>query len=71
MKLIQFPLSHNCVKARLGLERKKLPYDVENIRPTDRSSVIRQSRQGLVPVLVDGDRVVPDSSSLLVYLAER
>jgi len=71
MKLIQIPFSHNCVKARLGLERKRLRYDVENIRPTDRKSVVRQSNQGLVPVLVDGDRVVPDSTKILLYLEHK
>ncbi len=71
MKLIQIPFSHNCVKARLGLERKGLRYEVENIRPTDRSSVFRQSSQGLVPVLVDGERIVPDSTAILLYLEER
>ena len=71
MKLIQIPFSHNCVKTRLGLARKGLRYEVENIRPVDRASVIRQSGQGLVPVLVDGDRVVPDSTAILLYLEER
>ena len=71
MKLIQIPFSHNCVKVRVALAVKNLPYDVENIPPRDRSSPLRASRQGLVPVLVDGERVIADSTAILLYLDER
>lgn len=71
MKLIQIPFSHNCVKARIGLERKGLPYEVENVPPPDRRSVRAQSRQGLVPVLVDGDRAIADSTAILLYLEDK
>jgi len=71
MKLIQIPFSHNCVKVRVALAHKNLPYEVENIPPRDRSSPLQASRQGLVPVLVDGDRVIADSTAILLYLEER
>jgi glutathione S-transferase len=71
LKLIQIPFSHNCVKARIGLALKKLDYEISNIRPMDRAPVRDASGQGLVPVLVDGDRVVADSTTVLVYLDER
>lgn len=71
VKLIQIPFSHNCIKVRVALAIKKLPYDVENIRPMDRSEVIRLSGQGLVPVLVDGEKAVADSTAVLLYLDER
>lgn len=71
MKLVQIPFSHNCVKVRIALERKGIPYDVENVKPTDRSAVFRQSKQGLVPVLVDGDTVIPDSTAILLHLEAR
>jgi glutathione S-transferase len=71
VKLIQIPFSHNCVKVRVALAIKKLPYELENIRPMDRSGVIRVSGQGLVPVLVDGEKAVADSTAILVYLDER
>jgi glutathione S-transferase len=71
VKLIQIPFSHNCVKVRIALERKRLAYDVENIPPTDRTAVFRASGQRLVPVLVDGAAVVTDSTAILRYLEER
>jgi glutathione S-transferase len=37
----------------------------------DRSPVIEVSGQGLVPVIVDGDRVVSDSTAIMRYLEER
>jgi len=71
VKLIQIPFSHNCIKVRVALAIKKLAYDIENIRPMDRSGVIRVSGQGLVPVLVDGEKAVADSPHILLYLDER
>ena len=71
MKLIQIPFSHNCIKVRVALAHKNLPYEVDNIPPRDRSRPLSASRQGLVPVLVDGDRAVADSTAILLYLEER
>jgi glutathione S-transferase len=71
MKLIQIPFSHNCIKVRVALALKKVPHELENIRPMDRSSVLRASRQGLVPVLVDGERAIADSTAILLHLEER
>ena len=71
MKLIQIPFSHNCIKVRVALALKNLPCEIENIRPMDRSPVVRASRQGLVPVLVDGERVIHDSTAILLHLEAR
>jgi glutathione S-transferase len=71
MKLIQIPFSHNCIKVRVALAIKNVPYEIENIRPMDRSNVIRVSGQGLVPVLVDGETAVADSTAILLHLDER
>src|SRR5512139_2226142 len=71
LRLIQIPFSHNCIKVRLALERKGIPFVVENIPPAERSSPRRASGQGLVPVLVDGDRAVADSTAILLHLEER
>jgi glutathione S-transferase len=70
MKLLQIPFSHNCVKVRIALERKGIAHEIENIAPMDRSAVFRRSNQGLVPVLEDGDRVISDSTRILLYLEE-
>lgn len=71
MKLIQIPFSHNCVKVRAVLTHKRIACELENINPTDRSAVRRQSGQGLVPVLIDGDRVVADSTEIALHLERR
>jgi glutathione S-transferase len=71
IRLIQIPFSHNCIKVRLALERKGIPFAVENIPPVDRSKPRRASGQGLVPVLVDGGRAVADSTAILLHLEER
>lgn len=71
MKLIQIPFSHNCVKVRVALGLKKVAYETQDIAPMDRASVVKASGQGLVPVLVDGARVIADSTAILLYLEER
>jgi glutathione S-transferase len=71
VKLVQIPFSHNCVKVRVALTLKKIDYEVRNISPMDRSAVVAASRQGLVPVLIDGDRAISDSTAILLYLDER
>lgn len=71
MKLIQIPFSHNCLKVRIALGLKGLPFDIEDIPPADRAAVVHASGQGRVPVLVDGYRAIADSTSILLYLEER
>lgn len=71
MKLIQIPFSHNCVKVRVALGLKRIPYEIQNIAPMDRAPVVRASGQGLVPVLLDGERAISDSTAILLYLEER
>jgi len=39
VKLIQIAFSHNCIKVRVALAIKKLPYEIDNIAPMDRSEV--------------------------------
>lgn len=68
MKLVQIPYSHNCVKVRRALELKGLGHELVNVLPTDREPVQRISGQRQVPVLVDGDRVVTDSTAILFHL---
>lgn len=70
LKLLQIPFSHNCVKVRLALERKKLAHELVNVPPTDRGAVFRASGQRLVPVLIDGARTLSDSTRILLHLEE-
>jgi len=71
VKLVQIPFSHNCLKVRATLAVKGVACEIENIHPMDRSSVRRVSGQGLVPVLVDGEKVVVDSTAILLHLDAR
>jgi glutathione S-transferase len=76
LRLYRIPFSTNVERVALALAHKQLAksgIEVEyvEIDPDDRSEVVRVSGQELVPVLVDGDRVVADSPAILEYLEER
>jgi len=70
LTLYQIPISHNCAKVRTALGRKEIAYEAVNVPPGDRSRVRRISGRGLVPVLVDGETVVSDSTRILLHLEE-
>jgi glutathione S-transferase len=61
MKLYGVPQSPFVRKARIVLEEKGLSYEIENPVPG-------QHPMGKMPVLRDGDVLVPDSSVLAAYL---
>lgn len=69
--LHEIPISHNCTKVRVALKRKGLEYESVSIPPPDRSLVRRLSGQGLVPMIVDGDACVADSTRILLHLEDR
>ncbi|MGH2900404.1 MAG: glutathione S-transferase N-terminal domain-containing protein [bacterium] len=78
MKLYSGPLSLFTAKVRIALDEKQL--DCERITvgwtPQDRYAphhpdVVRLNPKGQVPVLVDGDVVVYDSTQIFEYLEER
>ena len=68
--LIQIPWSHNCLKVRAALASKGIDYEIENVPPTDRRSVVEQSAQPNVPALVHDGKSVSDSTAILLYLEE-
>lgn len=68
LKLVQIPFSHNCVKVRRALDLKGLAYETVDIAPLNRAPVRLASGQPLVPVLVDGERAISDSTAILLYL---
>lgn len=70
MKLLQIPFSHNSIKVRRVLALKGLEYEREDINPAIRRKLKRLSAQDLTPVLVDGSRVVADSTTIVLYLEE-
>lgn len=71
LRLLHFDACPFSEKVRLSLERMGLRYDGEVIDPDDRRRVEEVSGQRLVPVLCDGDRVIPDSTRILRYLIAR
>ena len=76
LRLYRIPFSTNVERVALALAHKQLgntAIEVEwiDIDPDDRSEVVRVSGQELVPVLVDGDRVLTDSPLILEYLEQR
>ena len=73
LRLYQLPLSPNNVKVRLALGFKGLEWESVEVpfSPGDdsgRAEVLRISGQPLVPVLVDGEKVIFDSHAILRYL---
>jgi glutathione S-transferase len=70
LRLHQIRFSHNCIKVRKALDLKGLPYEKVEVSPMWRIGLLRESGQMLVPTLVDGDRVVADSTAILLYLEE-
>jgi len=71
LMLYRAPFSTNVERVALALAFKGLEVESVVISYEDRSPVVRVSGQGLVPVLVDGDEVIPDSIRILRYLEEK
>jgi glutathione S-transferase len=71
LKLVRFPRSTNVERVALALAYKGLEVESIEIDPDDRSPVREISGQDLVPVLIDGARVIPDSPAILEYLDDR
>ena len=68
LRLYRARFSTNVERVALALAHKGLEVESVAISYEDRSPVVRVSGQGLVPVLVDGDEVIPDSVHILRYL---
>ena len=69
--LYRAPFSTNVERVALALAHKGLDVESVLISYEDRSPVVEVSGQPLVPVLVDGDEVIPDSLRILRHLEER
>ena len=70
LRLYRIPFSTNVERVALALAYKGADVEWVDIDPNDRSEVVRVSGQELVPVLVEGDRVLTDSPVILEYLEE-
>ena len=72
MELHQFKHSAFCEKVRLVLAAKGLDYKVVEVVPgLGQLEVFRLSGQRQVPVLVDGDEVIADSTEIALHLERR
>jgi glutathione S-transferase len=70
LRCYRVPYSTNVERVSLALAHKGLDVEWVDVDPANRTEVDRVSGQSLVPVLVDGDRVVHDSTEILRYLEE-
>ncbi len=67
--LYQFPISHYCEKIRWALDYKNIGYKIKNLLPGLHLSKARKlAPDTCVPILVDGDRVIQGSDSIITYL---
>ena len=71
MRVYSTPYSTNVERVRLALAFKGLQAEFVEVPYDDRRLVEEVSGQPLVPVLVDGDRVIADSPVVLAHLEER
>jgi glutathione S-transferase len=71
LRLYRAPFSTNVERVALALAHKGLEVESVEISYEDRSPVVEVSGQGLVPVLVDGHEVIPDSTRILRWLETR
>jgi len=71
LRLYRIPFSTNVERVALALAHKGVEVEWVDVPADDRSEVVRVSGQELVPVLVDGERVISDSPVILDYLEER
>jgi glutathione S-transferase len=71
LRVYRIPFSTNVERVALAAGHKGIDVDWVDLAPEDRSEVERVSGQSLVPVLVEGEKVVFDSTEILRYLESR
>jgi glutathione S-transferase len=71
VRVFSTPYSTNVERVALALAYKGVDAEWVEVPYDDRTEVERVSGQRLVPVLVDGDLVLPDSPAILRHLEER
>jgi len=71
LRLYRIPHSTNVERVALALAHKGLEAESVWVDPADRAPVRKVSKQTLVPVLVDGDEAIADSTRILEHLEER
>jgi glutathione S-transferase len=72
MKLYGASQSPFVRKARIVLEEKGIPYETESLVPVPKTpELLALHPMGKIPILRDGDVVVPDSSVICAYLEKK
>src|SRR5918994_7819685 len=71
LRLYRFRYSTNVERVALALAYKGLEVESIAVDPGDRANVRAASGQDLVPVLIDGDEVIADSTRILHHLERR
>lgn len=72
MKLLEFPHSHYCEKARWALDYKGIAFQAVAIMPGFHMITVRKyAPDTSVPVLLDDDEVVQGSSEIINYLDQK
>ena len=71
LRLYRVPFSTNVERVALALAHKAVEVEHVDVPYDDRSEIVRVSGQELVPVLIDGERVITDSPVILEHLEER
>ena len=71
LRLYRFRYSTNVERVAIALAYKGIDVESVEIDPADRAPVRELTGQDLVPVLVDGDAIVADSTRILHHLDER
>jgi glutathione S-transferase len=71
LRLYRFRYSTNVDRVALALAYKGLEVESVPVDPGDRAAVRAASGQDLVPVLIDGEAVITDSTRILHHLERR
>lgn len=71
MRVYRIPFSTNVERVSLALGHKGLAVEWVEVDPANRKPVQAVSGQPLVPVLVDGEKVIVDSMEIVRYLEEQ
>ena len=71
LRLYRFRYSTNVARVALAIAYKGLEVEPVEVDPDDRSPLVELSGQKLVPVLVDGDEVISDSTRIMHHLERR
>jgi glutathione S-transferase len=71
LRVFRIPFSTNVERVALAAGHKGIELDWIDVDADDRSPVVEASGQELVPVLLDGDETIVDSTAIIEHLERR